>query len=351
MAHYVGLDVSMEETKVHTLDEQGRCVWRGRCASDPVALERVLREHASQAVRIGLETGPLTTWLWTELTTAGLPMVCLDARKAKRVLDMKINKTDANDAEGLAHLVRSGWYGEVRVKSPEAMLMRSLLGARTHLMGLVTGLSNEIRGLMKTFGLVVPKGGGRAFDANVRRLVDGRPEVAAIILPLLNAWQAVRGRAAELDRHLLAKARANRDCRRLMTVPGVGAVVAASFVAAVEAPENFRRSRDVGAWLGLTPRRYQSGEVDREGHISRRGDAALRTLLYEAATILLTRVRAESSLRAWGMGLRARLGFKRAAVALARKLAVALARKLAVVLHAMWKAGADFDATASTAAA
>ena len=121
-----------------------------------------------------------------------------------------------------------------------------------------------------------------------------------------------------------------------MTAPGVGAVVAASFVAAIETPEAFRRSRDVGAWIGLTPRRYQSGEVDYDGHISRRGDARLRSLLYEAATSILTHVHADSTLRSWGLALKKRLGFKRAAVA--------LARKLAVILHAMWKTGTNFDA-------
>ena len=159
MGQYVGLDVSLEETKVHVLDEQGKRVWHGTCVSHPAAIEATIRKHAPEAVRIGLETGPLTTWLWQALTDAGLPMVCLDARQAKAALNMRINKTDDNDAEGLAHLVRSGWYREVRVKSREAMLVRSLLGARTQLLGIVTELSNQIRGLMKTFGLVVPKGG------------------------------------------------------------------------------------------------------------------------------------------------------------------------------------------------
>jgi transposase len=163
------------------------------------------------------------------------------------------------------------------------------------------------------------------------------------MLPLLEAWRAVRGRAADLDRQLLAAVRESPTCRRLMTAPGVGAIVAASYVAAVEAPENFRTSRAVGAWIGLTPRRYQSGEVDYEGHISRRGDARLRALLYEAAMTMLTRVHGESELRRWGLALKKRLGFKRAAVA--------LARKLAVILHAMWKTGTDFDAKASAPAA
>jgi transposase len=342
MGQYVGLDVSLDETKVPVLDEQGRRVWRGSCASTPEAIEVTIRKHVPDAVRIGLETGPLTTWLWQALTDAGLPMVCLDARQAKAALNLRINKTDDNDAEGLAHLVRSGWYREVRVKSREAMLVRSLLGARTQLLGMVTDLSNQIRGLMKTFGLVVPKGAGKIFEANVRRLLEGEALVAGVVLPLLESWRAVRARAADLDRQLLSVVRGSATCRRLMTIPGIGAVVAASFVAAVETPENFTTSRAVGAWIGLTPRRYQSGQVDYDGHISRRGDARLRALLYEAATAMLTRVQGESELRRWGLALKKRLGFKRAAVA--------LARKMAVIMHAMWKNGADFDPKAASVA-
>src|SRR3954463_9304863 len=336
MGQYVGLDVSLEVTTVHVLDEQGKRVWRGTCVSHPTAIEATIRKHAPDAVRIGLETGQLTTWLWQALTDAGLPMVCLDARQARAALNMKINKTDDNDAEGLAQLVRSGWYREVRVKSRDAMLERSLLGARTQLLGIVTDLSNQIRGLMKTFGLVVPKGAGKVFETNVRRLLEGEAAVAAIVLPLLDAWRAVRTQAADLDRQLLSVVRENADCRRLMTIPGVGAAL--SF--AIETPEAFPRSRDVGAWM--TPRRYQSGEVDYEGHISRRGDARLRSLLYEAAMAILTRVRGESELRSWALALRKRLGFKRAAVA--------LARKLAVIMHAMLKTGTDFNPTPSAAA-
>jgi transposase len=335
MGQYVGLDVSMEETKLHVLDESGSRVWRGKCASEPKALAAVIRKHAPQAARVGLETGPLTTWLWQALTEAGLPMVCLDARHAKKALDMKANKTDANDAEGLAHLVRSGWYREVRVKSRGAMLARALVGARSQLLGMSTELSNEIRGIMKTFGLVVPKGAGLTFERNVRRLLDGEEAIATVVSPVLDAWRAVRGRTAELDRQLVASARQSAVCRLLMSMPSVGAVTAASYAAALETPETFKRSRDVGAWAGLTPRRFQSGEMDYDGHISHRGDARLRSLLYEAACVMLTRVRADSALRRWGLTLKKRLGFKRAATA--------LARKIAVVLHAMWKAGAEFD--------
>ena len=328
MNQYVGLDVSLEETKIHVLDEAGGRVWRGKCASHPDELETAICKHAPGAVRIGLETGPLTTWLWTELSKRRLPMVCLDARAAQRALDMRANKTDANDAEGLAHLVRAGWYKEVRVKSRDAMLSKAVAAARRQLLDISTNLSNQVRGLMKTFGLVVPKGKGRIFEANVRRLLDQEHALAAVVLPLLEAWCAIRNRAAELDRLLLRKVRDDANCRRLMTAPGIGAVVAASYVAAIELPAN-KHARDVGAWAGLTPRRFQSGEMDYDGHISRRGDERLRALLYEAATVILTRVRSASALRSWALALKKRLGFKRAAVA--------LARKLAVVLHVMWK--------------
>jgi transposase len=341
MKHYVGLDVSLEETTIHVLDETGARVWRGKCASHPDPLETAMRKHAPHAERIGLETGPLTTWLWTDLTKRGLPMVCLDARHAQRALDMRGNKTDANDAEGLAHIVRAGWYKEVRVKSREAMLSKAHIGARRQLLDISTALSNQVRGVMKTFGLVVPKGGGRIFQVNVRRLLAGEDALATIVLPLLESWRVMRARTAELDRSLLRKVRDDADCRRLMTAPGVGAIVAASYVAAVESPNNFKRSRDVGAWVGLTPRRYQSGEMDYDGHISRRGDKRLRALLYGSAVIILTRVRKKSSLRSWGLSVRKKSGLKRAAVA--------VARKLAVILHIMWKTGKNFDAGAVAA--
>lgn len=342
MKQYVGLDVSLEETKIHVLDEGGARVWRGQCTSHPDAIEAALRRHAPQAERIGLETGPLTTWLWTELTQRGLPMVCLEARHAQRALDMQANKTDAKDAEGLAHIVRAGWYKVVRVKSRTAMLSKALIASRDQLLGLSTGLSNQIRGMMKTFGLVVPKGAGRVFETNVRRLLDGQAALAAIVLPLLEAWRVLRARTAELDRLLLRQVRGDADCRRLMTAPGVGAILATSYVAGVERPDNFRRSRDVGAWVGLTTRRYQSGDTDYDGHISRRGDTRLRALLYQAAVVILTRVRESSALRSWGLALRKRVGFKRAATA--------VARKLAVILHVMWKTGTDFDPAATATA-
>jgi transposase len=232
----------------------------------------------------------------------------------------------ANDADGLSLLAEAGFFREVRVKSWAAMQVRTLVGGRAQLIGISSDLSNQIRGLMRTFGLVVPAGGGRIFEANVRALLEGQAALAGSILPLLEAWRAVRAQATVLDRQLVAVARQSPACRLLMTVPGIGAVTALSYTTMIENPANFGNSRAVGAFVGLTTRGYQSGEVDYDGHISRRGDKHVRTLLYEAATVMLSLVRSDSVLRSWGLKLREKVGFKRA-----------------VVMHAMWRDGRVFN--------
>jgi transposase len=337
MDDYVGLDVSMKETVI-SIRRGGKRIWRGRCASDPKAIADLLRKRSPAAKRVVFETGPLSVWFYHTLLAEGLPAICIDARHAKAALDMAVNKTDANDADGLAELAEVGFFREVRVKGFDSMLTRTLVMARTRLVRIKTGLSNQIRGVMKTFGLVVPPGRGSVFEKNVRDLLVEQPGLAAIVLPMLEAWRGLRIRAAELGRQLVAGARQNQACRILMSIPGVGAITAMSFATAVEDPANFKKSRSVGAWLGLTTRRYQSGQVDYDGHISRRGDHHLRGLLYEAATVILTRSSADSALRTWGLGLRERVGFKRAAVA--------VARKLAVMMHAMLKTGEMFNKSA-----
>lgn len=341
MEEFVGLDVSMKETAI-SIRRGGKRIWRGKCASDPKLIAELIRKHAPVAKRVVFETGPLSVWFYHALTAEGLPTICIDARHAKAALDMAANKTDANDADGLAHLAEVGFFREVRVKGFDSMLARTLVAARNRLVRITTELSNQIRGLMKTFGLVVPPGKGSRFERHVRELLADQSGLAPIVLPILEAWRSIRVRAVELGRQLVAGARRSEACQILMSIPGVGAITATSFATAVEDPDNFTKSRSVGAWLGLTTRRYQSGEVDYDGHISRRGDRHLRGLLYEAATVILTRTSAESALRAWGLKLRERIGFKRAAVA--------VARKLAVMMHAMLKSGEMFDRTAGAAA-
>jgi transposase len=337
MEEYIGLDVSMKETAV-SIRREGERVWRGKCASDPKIIAEIIRKRAPAVKRVVFETGPLSVWFYHALRAEGVPAICIDARHAKAALDMAANKTDANDADGLAHLAEVGFFRAVRVKGFDSMLTRTLVAARTRLVKITTELSNQIRGFMKTFGLLVPAGKGSTFETNVRSLLVHQDGLAPIVLPMLEAWRSMRIKAVELGRRLVATARYSQACRTLMSIPGVGVITATSFVTAIEAPENFKKSRSVGAWLGLTTRRYQSGEVDHDGHISRRGDGHLRGLLYEAATVILTRSTADSSLRTWGLKLRERIGFKRAAVA--------VARKLAVTMHAMLKTGAFFDRNA-----
>ena len=343
MAEYVALDVSLRSTSVHIVDEQGRCLWRGTCPTDVTALVDTIRRHAPQVERVGLETGMLATWLYHELAEAGLPVVCMDARQAKAALSCRINKTDANDAEGLAQLLRTGFFRQVRVKSEGTMLVRTLLSARRQLVRTELDLANQIRGLLKIFGLLLPRGGGRAFEAAVRVRLAGHARLATVITPLLQAWRAVREQVLALDRQAYAVAKRDARCRLLLSAPGVGTITALAYVAAVERPGEFRNARAVGAWVGLTPARYQSGQVDYSGRISRQGDVHLRTCPYEAANAVLTRSRPDTALKRWGLGLKARLGHKRAVVA--------VARKLAVVLHAMWSKGEPFETDAVAAAA
>jgi transposase len=342
MAEYVALDVSLQSTSVHIVDQQGRCIWRGKCPTDIAALSSTIRKHAPEVERVGLETGMLATWLYHGLAKAGLPVVCMDARQAKAALSCRVNKTDANDAEGLAQLLRTGFFRQVRVKAEATMLVRTLLSARRQLVRTGLDLANQIRGLLKIFGLLLPRGGGRLFEAAVRERLAGQQQLTAVIMPLLEVWRTVREQVLALDRIAYAVAKRDARCRLLLTAPGVGTITALAYVAAVERPEEFKNGRAVSAWVGLTPARYQSGQIDYSGRISRQGDVHLRTYLYEAANTVLTRSRADSALKRWGLGLKARLGHKRAVVA--------VARKLAVVLHAMWAKEETFKTDAVVAA-
>lgn len=337
MGSYVAFDVSLRSTSVHVVDEAGKCLWRGKCASEPDVLAAVVRRRAPEVIRVGLETGFLSTWLCHALAGAGLPVVCMDARQARAVLSVWPNKTDANDAEGLAQLLRTGFFREVRVKSWDGMLIRNLVTAWRQLVRTEVDLANQIRGILRTFGLALPPGGGgRQFEALARERASMRAGLELIVLPLLDAWRAVRDRVLVLDRAAVAAARRERRCRLLTTAPGVGAITALTYVGTVEDPGLFGGGRAVGAWLGLTPSRYQSGEIDVLGRISRNGDPLLRTYLYEAAITVLTRSRSDSALKRWGLMLKAKNGHKKAVVA--------VARKLSVILHAMWKGGEAFRA-------
>ena len=338
MPHYVGLDVSQKTTAICVVDEQGKRLWRGVCATDPGAISARVSQHAGVDAKVGIETGSMTPWLVHGLRAAGLDVACLDARRVKAALQMQLNKTDENDAEGLAQIMRTGWYRAVHVKSLDAHRARALLGARAQLVGMTTRLSNMIRGVLKTFGLLPGAGRGLRFDRKVEALLEGAPEIALVVRPLLATWRQLRQQIAVFDKAVLQQVRADPICRLLMTVPGIGALSSLMYVSTVENPSRFSRSRAVGAHLGLTPRRYQSGETDRSGHISRCGDGLARTLMYEAATVILHRVKRPLHLKDWAEAIERRSG--------SGKARVALARKLSVILHSVWRSGEPFRCAA-----
>jgi transposase len=334
MTHYVGLDVSQKLTAICIVDDAGRRLWRGQCTSDPEQIERTVRRRGGDGARLGIETGPMTPWLVHELRGRGLDVTCLDARHARAALKMQINKTDQNDAEGLAQIMRTGWYRSVYVKSFDAHQARALLGARAQLVGMTTRLSNHIRGVLKTFGMLPGAMRGLPFDRRVETLIAGRTEVAPIVRPMLAAWRQLRQQIATFDKAVRALAKSSPTCRHLMSVPGIGVLSVLADVSMIEDPARFGRSRSVGAHLGLTPKQYQSGEIDRSGRISKCGDTLARTLMYEAAVVLMTRVKRASGLKDWAQAIATRSG--------AGKARVALARKLAVILHSIWRSGEPF---------
>lgn len=335
MKQYVGLDVSQKETSVCVLDEQGRMVFEGKAPSDPGALTRLIRKRAPAAERIGFETGAMATWLWHELKRVGFPVVCIDARHAHAALSVRMNKSDQNDARGLAELVRIGWYREVRVKSEESQIIRSMLVARFRLVAIRRDIENQVRSMLKESGLLFPRAIGKLFRDHVLRLLGDAHALRLVIDGLLAIHERVAQEQAVLDDRVRKLARADETTRRLMTVPGVGVVTALTFRHTIDDPSRFRSAQSVGAYVGLTPRRKQSGELDLTGRISRWGDRLLRTYLFEAASVLLHRTKRWSTLKAWGVRLVKRVGLKKAKVA--------IARKMAVILHCIWTDGTQFE--------
>ena len=332
MEHYAGLDVSLELTSVCVVDTQGEVVREAKVASEPEALIGFLRTLAIG--RVGLEAGPLSQWLHAALTSAGFDAVLLETRHVKAALSAMTVKTDRRDARGIAQLLRLGWYRSVHAKSVSAQEVRSLLTARKLIQGKLLDIESGIRGVLRGFGLKVGAISRGRFEARIRELVNGQAMLETVIGSMLAARSALQQEFARLHRTMLELVRADPVCRQLMSVPGVGAIVAITFKSGVDDPTRFRRSRDVGPHFGLTPRKYQSGELDITGSITKVGDRMVRTALYEAASVMLTRTVRMSPLKSWGLAVAKRRGTKKARVA--------LARKLAVILHRMWVDGTSF---------
>lgn len=343
LKQYVGLDVSLAETSIVVIDESDKVLWRGSTPSTPDAIAEALRKHAAHAERVGLEAGQLSAWLYHGLKAKGWPVVCIDARHAKAALSLRLNKTDTNDALGLAQLMRVGWYREATVKGHDCQALRALLVVRAQLVSQITTLKNCVRGILKTFGRVLPKKLRASYITSVREIAEGDAVLEPIVMPMLKTIAATMDQLNVYDRAVHRIAREDETARHLMTAPGVGPIVVLAYITGVETPARFTRSSAVGAYFGMTPRRYQSGEVDKAGRISKCGDGLVRGLLYEAAKVLLSRSAKPSDLQAWGRGLMRRIGRKKATTA--------VARKLSVILHRMWTTGEPFRWTAVPTAA
>jgi transposase len=342
MTYYAGLDVSLRCTHICVIDEEGERYAEGKTDSEVANIIAFLDELDVEIAKVGLEAGTLTPYLTYGLQFAGYEVVCMEARQVKATLSAMRNKTDRNDARGIAQLLRSGWYSRVHVKSIESHQVRALLSSRKAVLAKCIGLEQEIRGLFKVFGIKLPKRLGHgSFDPKVRPLIEADQALSQSLLPVLDARLVLYRTFLKLENRVRNLAKQDPICQRLMTAPGVGPITALTYKAGVDDPTRFGRSRTVAAHFGLTPRRFQSGEIDFDGHISRAGDAGVRSTLYVAANAMMTRSSKWSPLKAWGMQLAKTRGHKRAVIA--------VARKLAVILHRMWIDDTQFRWSAEAA--
>lgn len=343
MKYFAGLDVSLEETAICVVDETGQILKEARAASEPEALDALFSTLGLPLERLGLEACSLTAWLHGELKAAGWPAICIELRRAKAAMGAMPNKTDRNDARAIAQIMRTGWFRAVHVKTSTCRSWRSLLIARRTVLNEMRSIENVVRAILRETGLKPGTPARKDFIVRARELIGGEDALARMTEPLLEILGVMLREFARLTKQILDVVRDEPVCRRLMSAPGVGPLTALAFRATIDQPERFGKSRNVGAHLGLTPRRYQSGETDVQGRVSRCGDELARTALYEAAHSLLVRSKKWSALRAWGMAIAKRRGMARARVA--------VARKLATILHQMWIDGAEFRFGKESAAA
>jgi transposase len=335
MTSYAGMDVSDKSVAINVCDREGVLIWRGECAAYPDVIASTLEQHAPDLERIVMETGPLATWLYHELAALDVPIICICARQAKKALSAANHKSDPNDAQGLADLCRNRYYKEVRVKQDITHVARVDLKVLGLLNTQYVAVRNSLRGMLKQFGLrlgVVNT--PNKLEERLEHLFRQRPDVKPMMEPLLAMARALAAELKKLHARLDATAAANPVTARMMTVPGVGPVTSLVFMTSVEDPTRFKRGREAPAFAGLVPRRIQSGNVDILGSITKTGDRMLRSALYEAAHILISRVKKPCALQTWGRGIAERRGGKRARVA--------VARKLAILLHRMWRDETDF---------
>jgi transposase len=330
MNYYAGIDVSLEASSVCVMDGTGKVVREGKVASEPQALIAWFSLLGLSLTRIGLEAGPLSQWLYAAMRDAGLAVELLETRHVHNAFKIMPVKTDRKDARGIAELMRLGWFRPVHCKSMEAQETRAILTARKLVQKGLYEVESSLRGILRGFGLKVGKTTAARFEARIKELVAGQPSLEALATSMLAVRAALRRELNGFERRLRALARSDARAQLLMSAPGVGTIVSLTFAAAIDDPARFKSSKIVGAHFGLTPTKYQSGETDHSGRISKIGDASVRAALYEAAHVILTRpVKGCTALKSWAMRIAKRAGMNKAKVALARKLAVIMHRMLA----------------------
>jgi transposase len=330
MNHYAGVDVSLEVSHVCVVDANGKIIREGKVASEPEDLIGWFGALGLTVTRIGLEAGPLSQWLYAAMRDAGLAVELLETRHVRNAFKIMPVKTDRKDAQGIAELMRLGWFRPVHCKSMEAQETRAVLTARKLVQKMLHEVEMSLRGVLRGFGLKVGKTTPVKFEARIRELVAGHPSLEVIAQSLLAARVVLRRELNGFEKRLRAMARSDWRARLLMSVPAVGTIVSLTYASAIDDPARFKSSKIVGAHFGLTPKKYQSGETDRSGRISKIGDASVRTALYESAHIIITKpVKGCTALKAWAMRIAKRAGMNKAKVALARKLAVIMHRMLA----------------------
>jgi transposase len=338
MELFVGLDVSVKTTSICVMDAAGTIIREGKAESSPEAISAFLAAADRRYVRVGLEAGPLCQWLYAGLAKAGFPVICIETRHAQAVLSARPNKTDRNDARGIAQMMRVGLYLPVHVKTLASQKIRALLSGRRFLQSKLLDVENSIRGLLRNFGLKVGVVSRAQYERRILELIEDLPSLSVIIEPMLAVRRVVREQYVTLHKKMLALARADGDCLLLMSAPGVGPFVALTYRAAIDEPARFQRSRSVGAHFGLAPRTHQSGEIDRRGKITKNGDGTLRSALFEAALVVLRPQARPSALKAWGLRVAKRRGMAKAIIA--------IARRLSVILHRIWVDRTPFRWTA-----
>jgi transposase len=341
MNYYAGIDVSVEYSSVCIVDATGKIVREGKVASEPAALIGWFSSRGLSLTRIGLEAGPLSQWLFAAMREAGLLVELLETRHVRDAFKAMPVKSDRNDARNIAQLVRLGWFRPVHCKSLAAQEVRAMLTARKLVQSKLYDVEMNLRGILRGFGLKVRQTTPNRFAARIKELVAGHPSLEVIGQSMLAVHEVLLREFKGFEKRVRAMARSDLRARLLMTTPGVGPIVSLTYASAVDDPARFTSSKQTGAHFGMTPKKYQSGETDITGRISKIGDKGVRTALYEAAHIILTKPVKGSNLKSWATKLARRAGMQKAKVA--------LARKLAVIMHRMLADGTPFNPAAAAA--